>query len=70
MAMGQEKKHIKLVFEKSSGDLLDGIMWGFGENINKLSVNNNIDIAYHIETNVYNNNKRAQLMIQAIKLNN
>jgi len=70
MAMGQEKKHIKLVFEKSNGDLLDGIMWGFGENIDKLSVNNNIDIAYHIETNVYNNNKRAQLMIQAIKLNN
>lgn len=63
--VGQEGKHLKLKLQKDNIKL-NAIAFGFGVN-NKLKAGENVDIAYAVEENVWNNKTSIQLKIKDIR---
>ena len=63
--VGQEGKHLKLKLSQN-GIIFDAIWFGFNS-IQKLKAGENVDIAYAVEENVWNNKTSIQLKIKDIK---
>ena len=63
--VGKEGKHLKLVLEKN-GKVINAIAFGFGDLITKATQGSQIDIAYVLEENVWNNEKTLQLRVRDI----
>lgn len=63
--VGKEGKHLKLVLEKN-GKVINAIAFGFGDLITKATPGSQIDIAYVLEENVWNNEKTLQLRVRDI----
>lgn len=66
--VGMKGKHLKLVLEKN-GKVFNAIAFGFGELVTNIAPKSQIDIAYVLEENVWNNEKKLQLRIKDIKIN-
>ncbi len=64
--VGNGSRHIKFVF-KDSDSIMEGIWFGAGDRINEFEIGDKIEIAYTIDQNVWNGNKRLQLKIRDIK---
>lgn len=60
--VGQDAKHIRLRF---SG--MDGIWFGTGDRINEFKIGNKMNVAYALDQDVWNGEKRLQLKIKDIK---
>jgi single-stranded-DNA-specific exonuclease len=65
--VGAEGKHVKLRIS-DCGVSVDGIGFGLGEMFSKMKIGDKIDIAYTIDENEWNEEKRLQLKIRDIKI--
>jgi len=71
-AVGIERKHLKLIVEQDSDNKankqasFDAIAFGFGDLVQDLTFDSVIDIAYTIDLNEWNGNKKLQLKIKDI----
>ncbi|GEM_PF-25779 len=65
--IGVDKKHIKLKFEFSE-NYIDGIGFGLGDFQQLIELNDEIDIVFSPEYNVYNGNRKLQFNIKDIKI--
>jgi single-stranded-DNA-specific exonuclease len=66
-AVGRDAKHLKLKL-KQHEQVFDSIFFGGGENYSKLSPGSNINIAYHVEENLWNGISSIQLRIRDIHI--
>ncbi len=66
-AIGVEKKHLKLRVSQDSFAVYDAIAFGMGEYISEIKIGDAIDIAYVVDENEWNGNKKLQLKIKDIK---
>ncbi|WP_249870996.1 single-stranded-DNA-specific exonuclease RecJ [Oceanobacillus saliphilus] len=65
--IGSAKNHLKLQFRKN-GNLLDGIGFGMGELYGNISPNTPLTIAGELGINEWNGNRKAQILIQDMKI--
>ena len=65
--VGVDKKHIKFKLE-FSGNYIDGIGFGLGDFQQLIELNDEIDIVFSPEYNVYNGNRKLQFNIKDIKI--
>lgn len=65
--IGIDKKHIKFKLE-SNGNYIDGIGFGLGDFQQLIELNDEIDIVFSPEYNVYNGNRKLQFNIKDIKI--
>ena len=65
--VGSDGKHLKLKLSQNSISF-DAIAFGAGPTHQKLSPDSKIDIAYNVEEDTWNGNKKLQLKIKDIKL--
>lgn len=65
--IGIDKKHIKFKLE-SNGSYIDGIGFGLGDFQQLIELNDEIDIVFSPEYNVYNGNRKLQFNIKDIKI--
>lgn len=66
--VGRDGKHLKLRLRQDSV-ILDAIAFGLGEKYAKLVPNSKIDIAYGLEEDTWNGNKKLQLKIRDLRIN-
>jgi len=66
--VGSDGKHLKLRVSQGE-NIFDAICFGMGELNDKVKIGNQIDIAYSIDENVWNGNKKLQLKIKDIQVN-
>ena len=65
--VGNDGKHLKLKLKERSSNLeIEGIAFGMGES-NGFRIGDKINLAYQLEENVWNNNRKLQLNIKDIK---
>jgi len=65
--VGRDSKHLKLALRK--GDkVISAIAFGFGYLAQKLDKNREVDVAYNLMENDWNNEKKLELKIKDIKL--
>ncbi len=64
--VGSEGKHLSLVLRKGN-KVVRGVAFGKGEIFNKLYPEQEIDVAYNLETDYWNTSKSLQLKIKDIK---
>ena len=64
--VGQEGKHIKFRVQNSEFRI-DAIAFGFGERMSEFRVGDKINIAYTIEQDEWNGNKKLQLKIKDLR---
>ncbi|QUH20541.1 single-stranded-DNA-specific exonuclease RecJ [Alkaliphilus sp. B6464] len=65
--IGIDKKHIKFKLE-SNGNYIDGIGFGLGDFQQLIELDDEIDIVFSPEYNVYNGNRKLQFNIKDIKI--
>ncbi len=65
--VGRDGKHLKLKLSQNLY-VFDAIAFGLGENYSKLTPDSKIDIAYGLEEDTWNGNKKIQLKIRDIKV--
>ena len=65
-AVGADGRHLKAKFAKE-GNSFDSIGFGLGEKAAELNYNNMYDIAYRLETNLWNGFESVQLSLVDIK---
>ncbi len=65
--IGKERDHLKLRFEHS-GQTFDGIAFRFGEHLDKISTNQFCDVAFQLDVNEWNGQKKLQLRILDLKM--
>lgn len=66
--VGAEGKHLKLgVRSQGIGNRIDAIAFGFGQLYGKIKPDKPINIAYTIDINVWNGNKKLQLKVKDIQ---
>jgi single-stranded-DNA-specific exonuclease len=69
--VGATKKHLKMVVkDEDSGKSYDAIAFGMVADFGGLEVGTKIDIAYAIDINEWNGNRKLQLKIRDIQLTN
>jgi single-stranded-DNA-specific exonuclease len=64
--LGKESNHLKLFLRKDKTSF-DAIAFGFGELARELKIGDKIDVAYNIDINEWNGNKKLQLKVKDIK---
>jgi single-stranded-DNA-specific exonuclease len=65
--LGSTQKHLRLTIQSSRGKIMKMIGFGFGPWANKLSLGQQIDVAYEISMNEWKGNRELQLKIVDIK---
>ncbi len=65
-AVGQDKRHLKLVIEKN----ISCIGFGLGKHAEKLSTGSRVNLAFQIDQNHWNNKTSLQLKLKDIKVDN
>lgn len=66
--VGQNGKHLRLAVQSPNGKIWKAIGFGFGEWGERLSLGDEVDIAYHIGVNEWKGNRTIQLKLKDIKL--
>jgi single-stranded-DNA-specific exonuclease len=66
--VGNDQKHLKLVLKKNE-KVFEAMAFGVGNSYNRLLEGKPIDIAYHVEENVWNGAVSIQLRLRDIKTN-
>jgi len=67
--LGAENKHLKLkILNSQTKKPIEAIAFGFGEYSSKIRPGNPIDLAFHIDLNEWNGNKKIQLKVRDIKV--
>ncbi len=67
--VGKDGKHLKLnLSSRISNFWIEAIAFGMGE-LNSIKIGDNIDVAYTIDVNEWNGNKRLQLKIKDLRKN-
>jgi single-stranded-DNA-specific exonuclease len=66
--VGQDGKHLRLAVQSPNGKIWKAIGFGFGDWGERLSLGDEVDIAYHIGVNEWNGNRTIQLKLKDIKL--
>lgn len=67
--IGKDGKHLKLSLKpKDSSFWIDAIAFGMGE-LNQIKIGDEIEVAYTLDLNEWNGNKRLQLKVKDIKKN-
>lgn len=64
--VGQEGRHIKFLLSEE-GDRIPAIAFGMGEKADKFHIGDKISIAYSVEDDEWNGNRKLQLKIKDIK---
>ena len=65
--IGRENKHLKLLLSDNE-TMFEAVGFGLGDLYNQLTPENPVDVAYTIDLNEWNGNKKLQLKIRDIKL--
>ena len=67
--IGKDGKHLKLSLKpKDSSFWIDAIAFGMGE-LNAIEIGDEIEVAYTLDLNEWNGNKKLQLKVKDIKKN-
>lgn len=67
--VGRDGTHLKLKLSQDGSFFFDGIGFGLGENIKKISIGDEINIVYAIDKDTWNGDSKLQLKIKDLKKN-
>jgi single-stranded-DNA-specific exonuclease len=66
--VGKTGRHLRMIVQDDQGNRMKTIGFQFGDWLERLHLGSQIDIAYELSVNEWNNNRELQLVIKDIKL--
>lgn len=67
--VGSDNKHLKLKVADSCGNIIEAIAFGMGSQLASLANNKSVSLVYNLDINEWNCEKKLQLKIKDIKIN-
>lgn len=64
--LGKDGKHLRLTISQP-GAVMEAIAFGMGERADEMQIGSTIDVAYTIDENVWNGNRKLQVKVKDIK---